>query len=117
MKMGRTHKASEVGERQVCYLSTRICFLDGWKSFVLLFQVSLSVLQSCCFYFRVHEESIHCSGFSQMSKSFFTFFFFILLNWLFNLLGVSNESSARILDVIRSVKESNHKKMSKRMYI
>jgi hypothetical protein len=54
---------------------------------------------------------------SQMNKSFLPFFCFILLNWLFNLLGVSNKSSARILDVLKSVKESNHKKMSKRMYI
>ncbi len=54
---------------------------------------------------------------SQMNKSFLPFFCFILLNWLFNLLGVSNNSSARILDVLKSVKESNHKKMSKRMYI
>jgi hypothetical protein len=69
------------------------------------------------FYFRVHEESINWSGFSQMNKSFLTFSCFILSNWLFSLLGVNKASSARILDVIRSVKESTHKKMSKRMYI
>jgi hypothetical protein len=48
--------------------------LNGLKSFVLLFEVSLSVLQSCCFYFRGHEESIHWSGFPRWTKAFCPFF-------------------------------------------